>query len=54
MANVADYLIEIHTSGVKELTLSKEEFEILERWMAYNGQWNWNRRTWWDITLIVK
>ena len=50
---VSEILYEALTEGISELLLTRNEFNIIERYMVYSGMWDWDKKTFMGIEFVI-
>ena len=51
---VADILRMAVKDKITQLLMNQQEFEIFESWMIYSAMWNWDKKTFMGIELIIE
>lgn len=51
---VSDVLNQALNSGVTQLVMSQEEFRVIQSCMVGSGVWNWDKKTFMGMELIIE
>ena len=52
IAIIGDVLNAAIIDGVQELLVTSDEYNHIRRWMACNGQWSWDGKTFMGISIV--
>lgn len=53
-AIVGDLLRIAERDGVTHLLISKSHFDVIKQYVMAFGNWDWDKKTYWGINLIVE